>query len=196
MQSVSSRIWTRVAVSISYDDNHYKSSIYTAMWNVIRIHISEHNQTMTNFNERMNTLLYKNIISHTLFSKGWCCCVWEMSRWRGQTAILTPSSSRDHSSTSFSSWLGCLTVGHWGPWAFSLQADSHAGILSSTDSNRLCPGYIIVYVHLLPLFFRLFTQVHLLIDGSVEGQSITIGFKHGLQTTAESTSSLSDLHFV
>ena len=23
MQSVSSRIWTRVAVSISYDDNHY-----------------------------------------------------------------------------------------------------------------------------------------------------------------------------
>ena len=26
---------------------------------------------MTNFNERTNTLLYKNIISHTLFSKGW-----------------------------------------------------------------------------------------------------------------------------
>ena len=23
MQSISSRIWTRVAVSISYDDNHY-----------------------------------------------------------------------------------------------------------------------------------------------------------------------------
>ena len=23
MQSVSSRIWTRIAVSISYDDNHY-----------------------------------------------------------------------------------------------------------------------------------------------------------------------------
>ena len=26
MQSVSSRIWTRVAVSISYDDNHYTTS--------------------------------------------------------------------------------------------------------------------------------------------------------------------------
>ena len=26
MQSVSSRIWTRVAVSISYDDNHYTFS--------------------------------------------------------------------------------------------------------------------------------------------------------------------------
>ena len=28
---------------------------------------------------------------------------------------------------------------------------------------------------MLPLFFRLFTQVHLLIDGSVEGQYITGG---------------------
>ena len=26
MQSVSSRIWTRVAVSISYDDNHYTTA--------------------------------------------------------------------------------------------------------------------------------------------------------------------------
>ena len=36
MQSVSSRIWTRVAVSISYDDNHYttgtsKSALFTAV---------------------------------------------------------------------------------------------------------------------------------------------------------------------
>ena len=29
-------------------------------------------------------------------------------------------------------------------------------------------------VHLLPLFFGLFTQIHLLIDGSVEGQYITL----------------------
>ena len=28
MQSVSSRIWTRVAVSISYDDNDYTTVIY------------------------------------------------------------------------------------------------------------------------------------------------------------------------
>ena len=28
MQSVSSRIWTRVAVSISYDDNHYTTGTY------------------------------------------------------------------------------------------------------------------------------------------------------------------------
>ena len=30
MQSVSSRIWTRVAVSISYDDNHYATG--TSIW--------------------------------------------------------------------------------------------------------------------------------------------------------------------
>ena len=28
MQSFSSRIWTRVAVSISYDDNHYTTGTY------------------------------------------------------------------------------------------------------------------------------------------------------------------------
>ena len=53
-------------------------------------------------------------------------------------------------------------------------AGSHFGILSSTDSNR--PGHLVILlsnIHLLPLFFRLFTQVHLLIDGSVEGQYIT-----------------------
>ena len=31
MQSVSSRIWTRVAVSISFDDNHYTKSYPLAM---------------------------------------------------------------------------------------------------------------------------------------------------------------------
>ena len=29
MQSVSSRIWTRVAVSISYDDNHYTTGTFS-----------------------------------------------------------------------------------------------------------------------------------------------------------------------
>ena len=29
MQSVSSKIWTRVAVSISYDDNHYTTGTST-----------------------------------------------------------------------------------------------------------------------------------------------------------------------
>ena len=33
MQSVSSRIWTRVAVSISYDDNHYTTGRYAVIIN-------------------------------------------------------------------------------------------------------------------------------------------------------------------
>ena len=33
MQSVLSRIWTRVAVSISCDDNHYTTMLYTLLVN-------------------------------------------------------------------------------------------------------------------------------------------------------------------
>ena len=32
MQSVSSRIWTRVAVIISYDDNHYTTGTFSACY--------------------------------------------------------------------------------------------------------------------------------------------------------------------
>ena len=32
MQSVSSRIWTRVAMSISYDDNHYTTGTFIQMF--------------------------------------------------------------------------------------------------------------------------------------------------------------------
>ena len=114
---------------------------------------------MTNFNERTNTLLYKNVISHTLFSKGWWLLCVRSELETEQTAILTQSSS-DHSSTSFESWLAAQPWVTEGCETLRLQAGSHAGILSPIDSNSLAPGYIIVYVHLLPLFFRLFTQVH------------------------------------
>ena len=75
----------------------------------------------------------------------------------------------DHSSTSFASLLGLLNRG-------SLRAQSWFS-LRHTFSNWLqLPGDLVILfsnVHLLPLFFRLFTQVHLLIDGSVDGQYIT-----------------------
>ena len=49
--------------------------------------------------------------------------------------------------------------------------------LRHPHSNWLEPsGHLVILLsngHLLPLVFRLFTQVHLLIDGSVEGQYIT-----------------------
>ena len=87
------------------------------------------------FNERANTLLYKNI-SLTLYSrKGWC---WLCVRGELQTGtncyILTPSSS-DHSSTSFSSWLGLLNRGSLRAQSPLSAAGSHAGILSPTNSN-------------------------------------------------------------
>ena len=126
---------------------------------------------MTNFNERTNTLLYKNI-SLTLYSrKGDVSCVREMSWKRRQTAILTPSSS-DHSSTFSSSWLGLLNRGSLRAQSPLSAAGSQFGILSPTDSNRLCPGYIIVLrtpaSAVLPLIY---TGASL--DSSVEGQYIT-----------------------
>ena len=110
---------------------------------------------MTNFNERTNTLLYKNI-SLTLYSrKGWCwlCVRSELETWT-DCYILTESSSTRAALLPHLGW-GFSTVGHWGPQALSLQADSHAGILFPTDSNSNCnsnwpkpsvaPGYIIVW---------------------------------------------------
>ena len=112
---------------------------------------------MTNFYERTNRLLYKNI-PLTLYSrKGWC---WLCVRGELETGtdcyILTQSSS-DHSNTSFSSWLGCSTVGHWGPKILCLPLALHSGILSPTHSNcnwnwltdwlkpSVAPGYIFVW---------------------------------------------------
>ena len=76
--------------------------------------------------------LYKSLTLY--FRKGDICCVWEMNGDK-KGLLYWPKFLLNHSSTSSSSWLGCSTVGHWG--SQSLQAGSHAGILSSTVSNRL-----------------------------------------------------------
>ena len=102
------------------------------------------------FNEPTNTLLYKNI-PLTLYSwTGWC---WLCVRGELETGtdcyILTQRSSRDHSSTSSSSWLGCSTVGHWGPkpsvWSwFSLRWHPVSNRNSNWLKPSVAPGYIIV----------------------------------------------------
>ena len=108
---------------------------------------------MTNFNERTNTL-YKNI-SLTLYSrKGDVSYVREVSWRRGQTATYWPKVILTIAALNSHLGWGCSTVGHWGPQALILQADSHAGTLSPTDSNcnsncnwpkpSVAPGYIIV----------------------------------------------------
>ena len=115
------------------------------------------------FNERTNTLLYKNI-SLTLYSrKGWCwLCVRGELKTGTDCYILTPSPS-DHSSTSIAFWLGCSTVGHWGPKALCLPlALSSASCLqlapTLTGSSRL--GHLVIWlsnIYLLLLFLHLFT---------------------------------------
>ena len=75
----------------------------------------------------------------------------------GKDCYIDPSSSLDISSTSSASWLGLLN--HGSLRAQSLQAGSHL--------------YYFLTFPLFPLFFCLFTQAHLLIDGLVEGQYIT-----------------------
>ena len=92
----------------------------------------------------------------------------------GTDYYIDPKFFFDYSSTSFWSWLGCSTVGHWGPKALCLPL-AHTPASCPRLTQAVCPLVILLFtIHLLPLFFRLFTQMYLLIDGSVEGQYITL----------------------
>ena len=143
------------------------SHIHTNIsWNIIKHNI------WTSMNERIhffiNICLSHFILERVMFL---VCERWVETR---MGCYFDPSSSCYHSSTSSSSWLELLNLGSRRAQSPPSAAGSHFGILSPTNSNR--PGHLIIllsHTHLLPLFFRLFTQVHLLIDGSVEGQYIT-----------------------
>ena len=78
-------------------------------------------------------------ISLTLYSrKGWCWLCVRGDLETGTDCYILNQSSSDHSSTSFAIWLGCSTLGHWGPQALCLQADSPAGITNwnwNSNSN-------------------------------------------------------------
>ena len=97
-------------------------------------------------------------------------------RWveTGTDCYIDQSSSLDHSSTSFASWLGSLSCG-------SLKAQPSASWFSlwySCLNWLMAAGTLSIFflnAYLVFLLFGLFTQVHLLIDGSVEGQYITLG---------------------
>ena len=108
--------------------------------NIIKHHIR------TSMNEQTHFFI-KIYLSHFILERVDVDCVWKMSWRRGQTVILTQSSS-DHSSTPSSSWLGFLNRGSLRAQSPLSAAGSHFGILSSTDSNWLepprVPGYIIV----------------------------------------------------
>ena len=129
---------------------------------------------MMNLNERTYTLLYKNI-SLTLYSrKGDVSCVWGMSWRRGRTVIWPK--------VLLSTIVALLPHLGWvaQPWVTEGSKPSFCCWLSIRHlvPNWLRPSVCLVLLlfntHLLPLFFRLLTLVHLLIDGSVEGQYVTI----------------------
>ena len=118
-------------------------------------YMRKHNHTwFTNFNEPTNTLLYKIIISHTLFSKGWWLLCVRDELETGTDCYIDPKFFFDHSSSTFSSsGLGCSTVGHWGTKALCLPL-ALFGILSPTNSNR--PGHLVILlfnVHMLLLIY-------------------------------------------
>ena len=127
---------------------------------------------MTNFNEWMNTLLYKNI-SLTLYSwKGWCLlCV--RDEWRqGQTAILTQVLLLTIAALLPHLGLGCSTGGRgcWGPQPSVCKLVLTLAILFPTNSTAagtcLCS-------FITPTCFHLSTQMHLLIDSLDKSQYIT-----------------------
>ena len=101
-------------------------------------------------NERTHFFI-KIYLSHFILERVDVGCVWEVSWRRGQTVILTQSSS-DHSSTSFSSWLGCSTVGHGGPKPSVCRWFSRGHLVS--NSNWLKPSVSWLYFCLTPTCFR------------------------------------------
>ena len=127
---------------------------------------------MTNFNDRTNKI-YKNI-SLTLYSrKGWCwLCVRDELETETDCYILIQVLLTIVALLSHLGW-GCSTVGHWGPKALCPPLALNSASCTQL-TQAVCVLVISLFnVHLLPLFFRSFTQVHLLIDGSVEGQYVT-----------------------
>ena len=106
---------------------------------------------MTNFNERTNTLLYKNISLTHYSRKGDVCCVWEMSWRRGQAAILTQVLLTIVALLSPHLGLGLLNHGSLRAQSPLSAAGFHFGILSPTDSNRSGTW---LYYFLMPTCFR------------------------------------------
>ena len=102
--------------------------------------------------------------------------MWVNDEWRlGQTAILTQVLLLTLAAHLPHLGLGFSTGGLWGTQPSVCKLVLILAFLSPTSPptvdtlSKLFPNVL-----LLPLFFGLFTQVHLLIDGLVEGQYITI----------------------
>ena len=126
---------------------------------------------MTSMNKRIHFFI--KIYLTLYFRKGDICCVREMSGDK-DGLLYWPSSSSTIAALLSQSGLCCSTVGHWGPKALCLEL-----VLKSASCLPLTrtAGHLVILfsnAHLHQLFFRLFTQVNILIYDSVEGQYITL----------------------
>ena len=146
---------------------------FNMLYCILRVYkyTREHNQQimMTSITNEY-TFLQKYKFLTLYFRKVDVCCVWETRT----DCYIDPSSSLNHSSTSFASWLGLLNWGSLRAQSPQSAAGSHFGILSLTEFEL--PGHLVILfsnAYLLLLFFCLFTQVPLLIDSSVKDQYIT-----------------------
>ena len=108
---------------------------YSRNTNISR-NIIRHN-IRTSMNVRIHFFI-KNISLTLYYRKGWCLLCVRDELETGTDCYIDPSSSRDHSSTSSWSWLGLLKRGSLRTQSPLSAAGSHFGILSPTDSNRLC----------------------------------------------------------
>ena len=128
-------------------------------------------------NERTHFFI-KIYLSHFILERVDVGCVWEVSWGRGQTAIYWPKFfwPQQH--------FFLILAGVAQPWVTEgpkpsvCRRLSHRHLLSNWLQIQLTQAVCVLVIflfdtHLHLLFFRLFTQVNLLIDGSVEGQYVT-----------------------
>ena len=153
------------------------SERFRLVWKCRLFNIIKHN-LRTSMNERTH-LFIEIYILHTLFSMFlWCL----RKDWRqGQTAILTKLLLLTiEAPLPYLGW-SCSTGDCWGPqppvckrtliMAFIPTDSTAAGTCLYSFITPTCFRFFF-------FFFRLFTKVHLLIDGSVKGQYITQSIIH------------------
>ena len=96
-----------------------------------------------------------------------------MSWSQGQTAILTQVLLVTIAALLLQLGWCCSTVGHNGPKPSVCRWLSMRYLVSNCLKPSVHLVILLFNAHLPPPFFRLFTQVHLLINGLVKGQYIT-----------------------
>ena len=149
----------------------YTHSKTTCIHTSTNIHLSAEtsltgNEWLQQINEYTSLQKYKSL---TLYFRKGDFLLSVRDEWRQrQTTILTEVLLLTIAALLSHLGWGCSTVGHWfsnwfSHWHSCLNCLTAAGTLS----------IFLLNANLLPLVFGLFTQVHLLIDDSVEGQFIT-----------------------